>query len=322
MLNDSSRIEFGPVIQRSRLVLEMASEMVGEGDFPYKQVRVQMREQGGEEWTLCLFASDAPAAIQDVASGAAQVAIINPGAVVAMAYHGVGAFSEPVPLRAILVMPQFDRLAFMVSERTGLTSLEEIRERKFPLRVSVRGQRDHAVHLVTDLVLATAGFSLDDIIAWGGEVHYDPGLPQVPGRIGAAERGEIDAIFDEALRGWGSKALKLGFRFLSIEGELLEKLEAMGLRRNVISRDEDPLLKEDITTLDFSGWPVVTRLDVPDDIITSVCRGLEARRDLIPSYARGPLPVDLLCKDSPEAPLPIPLHPAAERYWRAQGYLD
>ena len=34
-----------------------------------------------------------------------------------------------------------------------------------------------------------------------------------------------------------------------------------------------------------------------------------------------PLPVEKMCRDSPETPLDVPLHPAAERFWRERGYL-
>lgn len=33
------------------------------------------------------------------------------------------------------------------------------------------------------------------------------------------------------------------------------------------------------------------------------------------------LPLDRMCRDLPDAPMGVPLHPAAERFWRAQGYL-
>ncbi len=29
-----------------------------------------------------------------------------------------------------------------------------------------------------------------------------------------------------------------------------------------------------------------------------------------------------MCKDTVEGPMGIPLHPAAERFWREQGYLS
>jgi TRAP-type uncharacterized transport system substrate-binding protein len=33
------------------------------------------------------------------------------------------------------------------------------------------------------------------------------------------------------------------------------------------------------------------------------------------------MPVERMVKDSPEGPLDIPLHPAAERFWKERGYL-
>jgi len=35
----------------------------------------------------------------------------------------------------------------------------------------------------------------------------------------------------------------------------------------------------------------------------------------------GPLPLDRMCIDVPDAPMDVPLHPAAQRFWRECGYL-
>ena len=313
-----------PVQVRSRLVLEVASEMVGMGDWQHRQARVSLRTQGAEEWTATLFASDSPDAIQEVAQGAVQVAIINPGVVLNLALRGTGPFKEPVPVRAITVIGSFDRVAFAVTEQTGLRSLDEIRERRYPLRISLRGQRDHATHLVLDEVLKAAGFSLDDIRAWGGEVRYDAKLPtRNPQRIGAVERGEVDAIFDEGVFGWTHLVLDLGMRLLPLEEHHLGRLEAIGFRRAAILKEDFPSLPADVPTLDYSGFVVYTSADVPDEVVTVVCRALEARKDRIPSDSgEPPLPLEDMCKDTPEGPLGIPLHPAAERFWRDCGYLD
>ena len=75
-------------------------------------------------------------------------------------------------------------------------------------------------------------------------------------------------------------------------------------------------------TVDFSGWPIFTRADLPDDIIACFCTALEARKDLIPWQGEGPLPLERMCRDSEDTPLDIPLHPGAERFWRSQGYLS
>src|SRR5439155_16260527 len=143
----------GPVTMRSMLMLEVASELSRTGPWLNKQAKILMREQGAKDWALSLFASDAPGSIDEIVSGDADFAICNPGGVLAMAYRGAGPYKEPIPLRAIMVIPQFDQFGFAVHESTGLKSLADLRDRKYPLKVSVRGQRDHSVHMIASQVL-------------------------------------------------------------------------------------------------------------------------------------------------------------------------
>jgi TRAP-type uncharacterized transport system substrate-binding protein len=316
------RVRFTPVTVRSRLMLEVASELVGASEWAYQQVQIGLRGQGAEDWPVTFFASDSPSGIQAVARGEAQMAIINPATVLTVAVRGSEPFPEPLPLRAIAVIPSADQLAFAVKADTNLTSLADIRERRFPLKVSLRGQSDHSVHMVVDSVLAAAGFSLDDITSWGGEVRYDPGLPGVPGRIGAVERGEVHAIFDEAVRGWTGRALDLGMRFLPLEEPLMRRLDGLGYRRAVLAKADYPALPEDVPALDFSGFAMFTHAETPDDVVTGFCAALEARKDRIPTQDQATLPLGRMVRDTPEGPLDVPLHPAAERFWRDQGYLS
>jgi len=90
---------------RSRLVLEVASELVDQTNWKERQVRVSLRQQGADEWPITLFASDGPAAIDQVARGDVQLAIINPAGFLALAARGTGPFTAPLPLRAITVIP-------------------------------------------------------------------------------------------------------------------------------------------------------------------------------------------------------------------------
>lgn len=310
-----------PVIMRSRLMLEVASELVAAEEWPDQQVTIHFRPQGDEQWRLCFFASDAPNAVDAVVSGEADIAICNPGGVLSMALRGAGPFKEPIPLRTIMVLPQFDQFGFAVTSQSGITSLAQVRDQKYPLKVSLRGQRDHSVHFLANQVLSAYGYSLDDITAWGGQVRYDEEFPNGPNRIGAVERGEIDAIFDEALQMWAVRALELGMRFLPVDEPQLQQMEAMGVPRVAITPQEYPALKEDVWTIDFSGWPVFTLASTPDRIITSFCQALENRKARIPWYGEGPMRLDLMCQDTREGPLALPLHPAAERFWQSMGYI-
>ncbi|HEX6769509.1 MAG TPA: TAXI family TRAP transporter solute-binding subunit, partial [Candidatus Binatia bacterium] len=238
---------------RSRLVLEVAAEMIEREGWPNRQARVSLRPQGAEEWAVNMIASDGPAALDMVASGEMQLAISNPAMYLAMAVRGTGPYKKAIPLRAITVIPSPDQLAFAVTEKTGLRSLHEIRERRMPLRVSVRGQRDHALHPITHEVLKAMGFSLDDVVSWGGQVRYDDGLPSKDNRFGAMLRGEVDMIIDEAVRGWANAALDAGMRILPLDESVLAKMEALGLRRGIMPVARYPKLGNDLPTLDFSG---------------------------------------------------------------------
>jgi len=238
-----------------------------------------------------------------------------------MAVNGAGPFKEPLPLRSIMVLPQFDCLGIAVAAKIGVTSVSELAAARYPLKVSVRGQPDHAVHMISSQVFAVHGFSLEDIESWGGQVRHQEGTPTADG-LGPLERGEIDALVDEAMPRWAGPAIDLGARFLQIDEPHLQQLERMGLRRVAISQKQFPKLSEDVWTIDFSGWPVFCRADQPDEIVRFFCEGLEARKDRIPWYGEGPLRLDVVTHDTPDGPLCIPLHPAAEAFWREKGYLS
>src|SRR5262245_42329751 len=318
---DSASRSVGRDTIRSRLVLEVASALVEQPDWANRQAQVSLRPQGADRWAVNMIASDGPAAIERVARGELELAISNPAMYLALAARGTGPYTAPIALRAITIIPSAHQSAFAVTERTGLMSLGEISERRCPLRVSMRGQKDHALHPVVNEVLAVAGFSLNDIVSWGGQVRYDDGLPMRDNRFGAMQRGEVDMIIDEAVRGWVNQALDAGMHVLPLDEAMLTKLEAIGLRRAIMPRSRYPKLPADLPTLDFSGFAVYTHADVPDAVVAAICAALEARKEIIGWQEPGPLPLDRMCRDTADGPLVIPLHPAAEKFWHARGYL-
>ena len=317
-----TRMRTHPHTTRSRLMLEVACELVNRRDWPYLQARISLREQGAAEWPLALFASDSPATLYEVAAKKVQFAIINPGMILKLAAMGGAPFKQSMPLRIMAVLPSCDQMVFAVKSDTGLNSFSEIRERRFPLKVSLRGQPDHSLHIIVDHVLAAAGFTLGDIVSWGGEVRYDAGMAYGNNRIGAVHRGEIHAIFDEGASTWGNMALELGMRFLSLDESLLQPLETVGLRRAMIEKKDFPKLSADVPSLDFSGWPIYTHQETPDALVSDFCQALESSKDRIPWAQEGPLPLARMVRDTPEGHIEVPLHPAAEHFWRQCGYLD
>jgi TRAP-type uncharacterized transport system substrate-binding protein len=175
----------------------------------------------------------------------------------------------------------------------------------------LRGNRDHWLHAMLDDIAAASGFAIADIETWGGEIRREGLLPFPDGpKFAALARGEIDAIFDEASNVWIDTALEAGMTILPLSEPTVVKLEAMGYRRGTIRKASYPGLPADVLTLDFSGWPI---------FVHEVA--LDARKHLIPWQGEGPLPVERMAREAPDTPQLVPLHPAAERVWRAKGYL-
>jgi NMT1-like family len=308
---------------RSRLMLEVAAELVTRRDFDPKQARVSFREQGSPTWDMAVFGSDSVFAALEVAAGETDFAIVNPATVLARYLRGMPPFSEPAPMRAIATIPSYDQLGVAVRTRVwGSASLLELIAGRRPLTISLRGARpDHSLHVVVNDVMRALGASLDAIRSWGGEIIYQDGIPHQEPRLQSIRSREIDVIIDEGIYNWVDIANEAGYEFSSIPDPALTLLESWGYRRSTIAGADYRSLDEDVTTLDFSGFMVYTREDVADDLVTAFCESLEARKDRIPWQGGPALPLERMVTDERDAPVPIPLHPAAERYWRSLGYL-
>jgi uncharacterized protein len=314
-----------PNVTRSRLVLELASEMAGSAASDamptYVQPRVVLRHARGGKTATFLGVSTAEG-IFAVASREADLAIINPAAVLSVAMRGKGIFKEPMPVRAIAVIPSWDQFVFAVRPGTGLSFLEDIARRKPKLRILMRGAPDHTLHHMFDDVAAAAGFSRDDIGRWGGEVRKAGTVPWPHTEtFKALISGDVDAIFDEAANCWVPQALDAGITILQLAEPTVATLEAMGYRRAILPRSTYHKLPQDVLSLDFSGWTVFVHSEADDDLVTQICAGLVARKARIPWEEPGDLPVERMAREAPDTPQTVPLHPAAERYWRSRGYI-
>ena len=314
-----------PNVTRSRLVLEVASEMVGgtaADPVPdYFQAKVILRHnKGGKPVTL--FAVSSAEGIFAVANREADLAMINPACVLSVAVKGKGIFKEPLPLRAVTVIPSWDQFVFAVRPETGIERFEDIAIKKPKLKIMMRGALDHTLHHMFDDVAAAAGFSRDDIAAWGGEVQKKGSVPwpHTPA-FKALINGEVDALFDEAAHSWVPQALDHGIRILSLSEATVQKLEAMGYRRAILPKSAYPKLQADVLSIDFSGWTVFVRADADDKMVEQICAGIEARKMQVPWEEPGDLPVERMAKEGIDTPQVVPLHPAAERYWKSRGFL-
>jgi TRAP-type uncharacterized transport system substrate-binding protein len=291
------------------------------GERPYRDLRLSVGVARDQSFQPAIsMATGTPDLAFAVARGELDVVAVNPSAFMIMAYRGTGPFSEPLPIRALAVMPSWDRMAFAVSEKTGLTSLSDVRDQRYPIHVSIRRNPAHATRFVVDQVLQAEGFSLADVESWGGRLQYVDS-PSDADRMEAMAKGGIDAVFDEGIKSWGAAALDCGMRFLPLGDRATAHLNTIGWPVGPIPTSLFPGLKQEVDGASFSGWPVLVRADVPDDVVYLMAKALDEGRDQVLWDVPGPVSLADLCRESDAAPIGIPLHSGAERYYREQGAL-
>jgi TRAP-type uncharacterized transport system substrate-binding protein len=271
------------------------------------------------------FATGSFREIKAVAHGKCSLAWVNPSVLLTMAYRGKGPFRQRLPLRAIAVFPSYDVMGFAVHESAGITSLDQIKKERFPLNLSTRivtqqALKENSTMFTIATVMRAAGFTFADLRRWGGKIHLAQ-RPSDPARRASIENGTVNAIFDEGIKSWSATALAHGFRFLPLEGTVLRTMVALGYRSAVMSTSRFPGMAKDITTLDFSGWPMIVRADMPNDVAYGLCEAIEQRKEFIPTDNYKALEVAQLCANDEEAPCDVPLHPGAKRFYRDKGYL-
>src|SRR5262245_52062303 len=159
-----SEVSLNAVAIRSRLVLEIASELVGGKDRTIRVAEVSLRDLDSEQ-PLRLSSLSTIGALSDVAEGRLDMAMTNPSAALTLAYLGKGPFPRPLPLRTIAVIPSGDQFVFAVRKQFGLTRFEGIAARRAPLRVLLRGVPDHFLHVMLADICAASGFAMSDIEA-------------------------------------------------------------------------------------------------------------------------------------------------------------
>lgn len=306
---------------RVNALVQIAYEMSrgrSDPDRSYSNMRVTLGAMRDAAYQRALtFAIGGADLAYEVARGSVDLAAINPSAFLTMAYRGTGPYPEPLPLRAIAVMPTWDCMLFAVAPQTGLTSIADIAARRYPLRVSIRRNQDHGTRFLIDELFHLHGFSLQDLEAWGGSLHYADS-PNEEARYTAMREGVVDAVFDEGIKGWGYIALKVGMQFLDLDPTSRTRVEELGWPL-VSVRKQFPSVQEGLLGISFGGWPLFTRADLPDNVAYSMALALDAAGDRMAYDSDGTVALSELCEGTEAAPRDVPLHPGAQRYYRERG---
>ena len=264
-----------------------------------------------------------PVLAHAVARGELEAAMVNPSALLTQAVRGKGLFDRPLPLVIVANYPSWDRFAVAVHPRTGLRSLADVAQKRFPLRLSTREDPTHSTRDLIAQLFAVYGFSLDDLQRWGGSLQLNGG-PGDRRRLDALAAGSVDAVMDEGLALWLEPALAAGYRPLALEPGTFAQLAELGWRRVVMPAGTYRGLDADYACIDYSGWPLYARADLPDEVAYQIVDAIHAReREIVwedfneraPYAGIGPLGIE-----TEATPRDVPLHPGSVRWFRAHGF--
>lgn len=264
-----------------------------------------------------------------VHSGEADLGICTPANMLKAAATGQEIFEKtgPLPnLRALAVLPQRDRIMFAAHSRLGVQSFAEIREKKLPLRIAISyDDGTNFIGYVGARILETHGLDEKTICSWGGCWIKACRPEQV---LSLVESGQADAVIQEAIMTpwWAQLIESRTLLPVPLEEDAVNQLsQRTGFDKAVVSPNFWNTVNSEVQCMDFSDFVVLVRNDMSHDVaylltwcLVETRSALEAQYKHIPPE-RSPLSYPL--DPAKMAQSTIPLHPAAEQYYREHGYL-
>ena len=179
------------------------------------------------------------------------------------------AFSD---LRSVNVLNPTMAMQFIVDAKTGLKSIADIKEKKYPLRIAVNRQGT-MMDLSTIAVFKAYGFSYDDIVKWGGKVYKIPG----PEAIELWDAGQMDAIVEMSqfpASRFFEHSTKHDLRIFSVDKDKIDAInKELGTSSIVIPANTYPFQKEDVLTPN-TKLVLLTNAQTPGSLVKDLLRSM------------------------------------------------
>jgi uncharacterized protein len=264
--------------------------------------------------------------LRAVGDGLAQIGVTTPAVAARLCFDGQATFERPRPaLRSIGVVPHRDALVFGANAEHGLQTLDDVRERRVPLRLSVPVESMMTGH-ASRLVLERHGVTRDDLERWGGR-WIDTDSAQAAWKMVAS--GEADAMINESIPQSFRPLSKLRpFQLATMRQAAVEELQKdVGYIWRTVPAGSIYGQEEPVIGLSWEHWIVVAHEDLPDEIAYTLAdafcsNAIRLERQYTADNRLAPEDCSL------EAPMrmsvvagevTVPLHPGAEKRFREAG---
>lgn len=240
------------------------------------------------------------------------------GATIYAAYAGAAPYDKAYSdLRVVTALNNKAAFQFLTRDKSGITSFDQIREQKYPLKVSVN-KKGSMMELAGKAVLNAYGITYADIEKWGGKVYYEAFNNSVP----MIKTGALDAIVgipEYPSSAYLEIASNVDVHILALSTDVIEKVSKNlgGVRRGIVPANTYPFLKNDLSTF-VTSLVVVASTSQPDDLVYGV---VKAFHDNLSYYRSTYGSVNDFTSKDMTVYRSIPFHPGAEKFYKEVGLI-
>jgi TRAP-type uncharacterized transport system substrate-binding protein len=266
--------------------------------------------------------------LRAVGEGPAQLGVQTPAAAAHLCAAGFPPYDRPHPnLRSIGVVPHRDALVLGAIRELGLETMDDVRERQVPLRLSVPPAAA-LTGRASRHVLALHGITRDTLEGWGGQ-WIETDSAQAAWRMVAD--GAADAMINESIpQSFRPLSRARPIRLLSMRQSAVEELEAEhGFRWRLVKAGTVVGQDEPVIGLSWEHWIVVAHTDLPDEMAYALADAFftdthrlerqytaDNRLALDDVSLEYPIQAEVVANE-----VTVPLHPGAAARYRESGVL-
>ncbi len=240
------------------------------------------------------------------------------------AFDGLFAYSpekRASNLRAIAFIDRPSWLVIALARDTGLTSIRDIKERRYPLKLITTARKSLTGDVDRDCFFSANTLSEEEFLNWGGklfEIFKDIDTSQVGPYLRDGKADAVATYGEPLLRFWQEATVWRDLIFVSPEQGALDLIaKKYRVDRGTIEAGTFRGQTGDVSTIAYPGWVIVCRDDLSDTIAYNIARELDVGSEsLVRSSGRFAFNGNNAWKNTG-----VPLHRGAQKYYEDRGYL-
>jgi len=206
-------------------------------------------------------------------------------------------------------------IQLFIREDTGITSIEQIKERKYPLKLVTYPRGSVSVVFIEEL-LKNYGITFDDIKSWGGSVTHTTITELFQGMQDGHYQAFVIMMLPPASQ-VQDLSLTVKLRILPFREEFRDYFDKSGFAKFVLKKGSYPFVDQDVPTNAVLDVYAV-RADLPVEVVYTVTKILsehaEEWNNANPAQFKFFNPKTAWTEMQP-------LHPGAEKYFKDAGYM-